>query len=37
MLAVTPCADERDERVSLDVYNAVWPQSAFTMDEVRSY
>jgi GNAT superfamily N-acetyltransferase len=37
MLAVIPCVDERDEQVSLDVYNAVWPHSAFTMDEVRSY
>jgi len=37
MLEVTPCADERDEQVSLDVYNAVWPHAAFTMDEVRSF
>jgi len=37
MLELTPCADERDEQVSLDVYNAVWPHAAFTMDEVRSF
>ena len=37
MLDVRPCADERDEQVSLDVYNAVWPHSAFTIGEVRSY
>lgn len=37
MLEMTPCADERDEQVSLDVYNAVWPHAAFTMDEVRSF
>lgn len=37
MLELTPCADERDEQVSLDIYNAVWPHAAFTMDEVRSF
>lgn len=37
MLELTPCADERAEQVSLDIYNAVWPHAAFTMDEVRSF
>ena len=37
MLEVTPCVDERDEQLSLDVYNAVWPHAAVTMDEVRSF
>jgi GNAT superfamily N-acetyltransferase len=37
VLEVIPCADERDEQLSLDVYNAVWPHAAFTMDEVRSF
>jgi GNAT superfamily N-acetyltransferase len=37
MLELTPCTDERDEQVSLDIYNAVWPHAAFTMDEVRSF
>lgn len=37
MLGLMPCVDERDEQVSLDVYNAVWPHAAFTMDEVRSF
>ncbi len=37
MLEVIPCADERDEQVSLDVYNAVWPHAAFTIDEVHSF
>ena len=37
MLEVTPCADEADEQVSLDVYNAVWPHDPFTMDDVRSF
>jgi len=26
-----------DERASLEVYNAVWPHEALTMDEVRSF
>ena len=37
MLEVTACADELDERASLEVYNAVWPHEALTMDEVRSF
>ena len=37
MLEVTPCVDEADEQVSLDIYNAVWPSAAFTMDDVRSF
>ena len=37
MLEVTPCTDESEERISLDVYNAVWPNDAITMDEVRSF
>lgn len=37
MLEVTPCADESDEQVSLDVYNQVWPHDAFTVDDVRSF
>jgi GNAT superfamily N-acetyltransferase len=37
VLEVTPCVDEADEQVSLDIYNAVWPSDAFTMDDVRSF
>jgi GNAT superfamily N-acetyltransferase len=37
VLEITRCADETDERLSLEVYNAVWPHDALTMDEVRSY
>jgi GNAT superfamily N-acetyltransferase len=37
VLEVTPCADTRDEQVSLDVYNAVWPHAAFTLAEVHSF
>ncbi len=31
------CADEEDEQRTLAIYNAVWPTSAVTMDEVRSF
>jgi GNAT superfamily N-acetyltransferase len=37
VLEVTLCTDASDERLSLDVYNAVWPHDAITMDEVRSF
>jgi GNAT superfamily N-acetyltransferase len=37
VLEVTPCADEPDEQVSLDVHNAVWPHDTFTLDDVRSF
>ena len=37
MLEVTTCVDEAEEQVSLDIYNAVWPSAAFTMDDVRSF
>jgi hypothetical protein len=37
VLEVTHCADEVDEQVSLDVYNAVWPHDPFTIDDVRSF
>ncbi len=37
MLEVTLCTDASDERLSLDVYNAVWPHDAITVDEVRSF
>jgi GNAT superfamily N-acetyltransferase len=37
MVEVLACADERDEQVSLDVYNAVWPHAAFTLAEVHSF
>jgi mycothiol synthase len=37
VLEVTACAGESDERTSLEVYNAVWPHEALTMDEVRSF
>ena len=34
---ITECAHEADERLSLEIYNAVWPHEAVTMDEVRHY
>ncbi len=37
MLQVTPCVDESDEQISLDVYNAVWPHDALTLDDVHSF
>ncbi|MBV9095238.1 MAG: GNAT family N-acetyltransferase [Streptosporangiaceae bacterium] len=37
MVEVTACAGGLDEQVSLDIYNAVWPHDAITMDEVRSF
>jgi GNAT superfamily N-acetyltransferase len=37
MVEVTECRGESDEQISLDVYNAVWPHDAITMDEVRSF
>ena len=37
VLEVTTCVDEAEEQVSLDIYNAVWPSDAFTMDDVRSF
>jgi GNAT superfamily N-acetyltransferase len=37
VLEVTLCTDASDERLSLNVYNAVWPHDAITMDEVRSF
>ncbi len=37
MVDVRACADEREEQLSLDVYNAVWSHDAITMDEVRHF
>jgi GNAT superfamily N-acetyltransferase len=37
MPEITPCLGEADEQVSLEAYNAVWPQEAISMDDVRSY
>jgi GNAT superfamily N-acetyltransferase len=37
MTEIRACADEREEQASLDVYNAVWPNEAVTMDEVRHF
>jgi GNAT superfamily N-acetyltransferase len=37
VVEVRVCAGEREEQVSLDVYNAVWPHEAVTMDEVRHF
>jgi mycothiol synthase len=37
MLEVIACAGEPDERVSLEIYNTVWPHEAVTMDAVASF
>lgn len=34
---IRECATEADEQVSLDIHNAVWPDQAVTMAEVRSF
>jgi len=37
VILVSPCKSEADERVSLDVYNEVWPYESATLAEVHSY
>jgi mycothiol synthase len=37
VLEITPCAGESDRQLSLDIYNAVWPHDAITLDEARSF
>jgi GNAT superfamily N-acetyltransferase len=37
VIEVIPCADEADEQLSLDLYNAVWPHDKVTLAEVHSY
>ena len=37
MVEITRCADERDEEITLGIYNTVWSHDAVTMDEVRSF
>src|SRR5690348_11250509 len=37
MIDVAECADAADKQLSLDVYNAVWPHDAVTMDEVQAF
>jgi mycothiol synthase len=37
VLEVIPCPGEPAEQVSLDIYNAVWPHDAVTMEDVRSF
>ena len=37
MIEIAPCANEADEQTSVDVYNAVWPHDAVSLDEVRSF
>lgn len=37
MIEVAECANEAERQLSLDVYNAVWPHEAVTMDDVSVY
>jgi GNAT superfamily N-acetyltransferase len=37
MIEVLPYADETDEQLGLDVYNAVWPQDRIGIPEERSF
>jgi mycothiol synthase len=37
VIEVRPCADEHEEERGLAAHNAVWPQDAITMGEVRSF
>ena len=37
MIEIRPCAKSKDERVSLEIYNAVRPRDAITIDEVKSF
>ena len=37
VIEVSRVADEAEERLSLEIYNAVWPQEAVTLDEVHSF
>ena len=37
MVEVRACKDEREERLSVEVYNTFWPHEAVTIDEVRHF
>jgi GNAT superfamily N-acetyltransferase len=37
VIEVSPIADEADEQLSLDLYNAVWPHDKYSLDEVHSF
>jgi mycothiol synthase len=37
MIEVSPIADEAEEQLSLDLYNATWPHDKYTLAEVRSF
>ena len=37
MNEISPYANEEDERLGLDVYNAVWPHDQLGLEEERSY
>jgi GNAT superfamily N-acetyltransferase len=37
VIEVFPVASEADERLSLEIYNAVWPHEALTLDDLHSF
>ena len=37
MNEISPYANEEDEQLGLDVYNAVWPHDRLGLEEERSY
>jgi mycothiol synthase len=37
MIEVFPVTSEADERLSLELYNAVWPDEALTLDDLHSF
>jgi GNAT superfamily N-acetyltransferase len=37
VIEVSPIADQAEEQLSLDLYNAVWPNDKVTLDEVHSF
>lgn len=37
MVVVSPCKNEADEQLALDVYNEVWPHDKVSLEDVHSY
>jgi GNAT superfamily N-acetyltransferase len=37
VVEITPCTEDAEQQLSIDVYNAVWPHDAITLAEVRSF
>jgi L-amino acid N-acyltransferase YncA len=37
VIEIATCGNDAEKQLSLDVYNAVWPHEAVTLDEVKSF